>query len=222
MRFRHPAVSFLEVMSEYMEDVLQPRSRHSWDVLKAWFEVAGQGDNSTETVADNDFGAKQDSSVAEQAVAAREANTDSTNKGDPNEGDGSTIAAQGSARPGVDGNPPPLEGTEDTAATGDASESDSKATPAGEEDATQTPEAVSCAPRSPSAVGGGWGVSECRVGKDGACGKCGEVLQSIELSEDDEQRLLKQVGCLVFVWFSSGGGGGRSGHCWARAANRTC
>lgn len=32
--------SFLEVMTEYMDDVLQPRSRDSWDVLKAWFSIA--------------------------------------------------------------------------------------------------------------------------------------------------------------------------------------
>lgn len=39
----------------------------------------------------------------------------------------------------------------------------------------------------------GWKVSECKVAADGTCQSCGEVLRSIELSADDEQRLLKQA-----------------------------
>eukprot|EP00611_Tribonema_gayanum_P013129 TRINITY_DN2391_c0_g1_i1.p1 TRINITY_DN2391_c0_g1~~TRINITY_DN2391_c0_g1_i1.p1 ORF type:complete len:571 (+),score=175.45 TRINITY_DN2391_c0_g1_i1:177-1889(+) len=32
---------FEDVVSNYMEDVLQPRSRQSWDVIRAWFEAEG-------------------------------------------------------------------------------------------------------------------------------------------------------------------------------------
>lgn len=46
---------------------------------------------------------------------------------------------------------------------------------------------------------GDWIVSECKVADDGTCGSCGEVLRSIELSEDDEERLLKQVGTSVVM-----------------------
>ena len=48
---------------------------------------------------------------------------------------------------------------------------------------------------SPSAAtsGGGWRVVECKVGTDGTCENCGEVLRSIDLSKEDEDRLLQQV-----------------------------
>lgn len=278
-----------------MDDVLQPRSRHSWDVLKAWFKVAP-----------NDIG----NGVTEQvkpAAAAQEEKPEASGNGDPGGGkDGAvepgtpstavatdaedTAAAQAAgvveAEQGtvsttvtteVVGVPAASEATSSTPAPSDAPEQDtsvsssspspSKAvipkTPGAAEDRddiataadgddsmglekksprgddkvdadsspmeTETEEESSsrggdgdaigvakdlpsdegvCAAEgadadvdadaalkeSPSGSDGSWRVTECKVDEDGTCNNCGEVLKSIDLSPDDERRLLEQVG----------------------------
>lgn len=337
-------VSFLEVMTEYMDDVLQPRSRHSWDVLKAWFIAAGGREittttattttSATSTTAATTAATATGSTTATAAVTTAAAAADSTTRkcaaeegedeemtlvlpqddggddgsdgcghGDiakeertprearretenatagvsepPNalEKDGAVVAAAPSP---VDAEvaatrPPPTttttaaisnaeEGVRETESTAAAAAAASEP-PNGVEkdgavvaaapspvdaDGTTTPtlpttttaissvsvadgdgdsdmasptrprpaadnslEAARGAPPSDSGGGDGgggdaggacgdWVVSECKVADDGSCGSCGEVLRSIDLSEDDEERMLKQVGTSVVEFF---------------------
>lgn len=185
--------SFAEVMTEYMEDVLQPRSRRSWDVLKAWFRVSTGGGSSTSTdpaatEAKNDSKPEErgDGRVVAQATDASAQTTSAS--------DGAALTAS----------PPPTAGGDDGAASPPPAPSPAPAD-AGSED------------HSPRAEGGfGWCVTECKVGQDGTCESCDEVLRSIELSQDDEQRLLKQVRVVVgeveswatLVWVGEGRLGG--------------
>lgn len=145
---RRPAFvspSFSDVMTEYMEDVLQPRSRHSWDVLKAWFSNAGQSSRVTRST--------NDASAAETADADHKNPSDSAERNLEKEEDGAASTPSSSR-------PPSDAGT------------------------------FKC-----NGDGGGfiWKMAECKIDDDGSCGHCQETLRSIDLSEDDEKRLLKQV-----------------------------
>ena len=361
-------VSFLEVMDEYMDDVLQPRSRHSWDVLKAWFLAAGGRENTTTTTTtttattaaatmsataaaigtvaattavatdsttekceedddeemtpvlprdvdddggdgcghgdsaeekrtpretlgaettvaveppnapdkDGDGGVALASESAEEqmqvtpeteiAVAAAEdpnalekdravdaappaapspldvegpstppttsnaeervretRETESTAAAEPPnapEKDGAVVAAPPRAPSPVDADgaatpPPPMttatasvsvadgDGDSDVASptrpprtTDDSSEAACGAQPSGG-DGGDVGDGAGAGNGGGGGACGDWIVSECRVGDDGSCGSCGEVLRSIDLSKDDEERLLKQVGTSV-------------------------
>ena len=145
-------VSFLEVMAEYMEDVLQPRSRRSWEVLKEWFRVAGESKITNPSVTTTSTSSPPKDAL-ENSSDAVETNVDANE----------TRAASGESNGALEEAP---------------------------SDPPRPPPAVEAADHADHA----WKVSECGVGKDGSCGNCGEVLGSIELSEDDERRLLKQVG----------------------------
>lgn len=280
--------SFLEVMTEYMDDVLQPRSRHSWDVLKAWFKVGpnviGNGCVKNREVAaattartepeegdaekprsaglpDNDGigGGDGEASVQEPTATSGAAAAVSAVPGEtggvPGDDDSAPSSSElvtskpPSASPddshGTDSAPAPVSSspsrvptprvdgdcgddatgaasTTPRAAGADATGGSSQADGGGDDDAMgRVPQAdggddavgdhphvagddaVEGSPQAdaagaekepPSGGPGSWNVTECYVRKDGTCENCGEVMRSIELSEDDEQRLLKQVG----------------------------
>lgn len=137
-----------------MEDVLQPRSRRSWDVLKEWFRVAG--------------GKKNASATTVTTMPPKDASENST-------GAIETLADADKTRVVAESSGEGLETVSDRSHRA-------------------SPEDEVVGSDSEQSTAHGWRVVECRVGKDGSCGNCGEMLRSIELSEDDEKRLLKQVG----------------------------
>ncbi|CBJ26017.1 conserved unknown protein [Ectocarpus siliculosus] len=160
---------FLEVMTEYMDDVLQPRSRHSWDVLKAWFKAdGGGGDDATGAATTSPRAAGADA-VGRSSQADGGGGDDDVMEGAP-QADGDEAV----------GDPPPVAGKDAV------------------EEASPQADAAGGEKKPPSGGAGSWIVRECYVRKDGTCENCGEVMRSIELSEDDEQRLLKQVGSRRF------------------------
>lgn len=124
-----------------MEDVLQPRSRRSWDVLKEWFRIAEGKKNASATT-----------DTPENSTGAVE------------------MLANASK------------------ISGDSPEMDLECSH------RSSPEDEVVDSNSGQSMAHGWRVVECRVDNNGSCGSCGEMLRSIELSEDDERRLLKQVG----------------------------
>ncbi|CAB1119970.1 unnamed protein product [Ectocarpus sp. CCAP 1310/34] len=283
---------FLEVMTEYMDDVLQPRSRHSWDVLKSWFKVGpnviGNGYVKHREVA----AATTARTKPEEGEIENPRSGELPDNGGISEGDGGesgqestatsgaaaaapTLAGDAAGAPGVGDSAPSLSkavvATEPPSARPDGSHGTDSAlapassspspAPAPQADGSSGDDATGAAATSPraagayavgrsfqadgcggddamedapqadgdEAVGGptpvagedaveeaspradaaggekeppsggtsGWIVTECYVRKDGTCENCGEVMRSIELSEDDEQRLLKQIEELV-------------------------
>ncbi|CAM9395594.1 unnamed protein product [Phaeothamnion confervicola] len=85
-----------------------------------------------------------------------------------------------------------------------AAASAEEAPPASAEMACAAPIEVSAIPEKPAvsegaaaAVGDAWRVQETTVAADGTCACCGTVLESIELSPADTERLLLQVESLV-------------------------
>lgn len=154
-----------------MEDVVQPRSVKSWDVLRAWFEAASSA-----------------------AVATA----------DPGQEEGSKALLTGAEKVLKNGSGDGAEVTPATENGADASPTPTVAhTPTTEAELKKV-YGVEVAGGSACEGGGGgercrglWKLSECKVALDGSCLKCGEVLRSIELSEDEEQRLLTQVITLV-------------------------
>lgn len=262
----HP--SFLEVMSEYMDDVLQPRSRHSWDVLKAWFKVGPNDVRHDVTEEDSTPagpGRRVDSPEGGEIVAAgggaaaairsgEQGREEPSDDGGAGVGDGeegverkaiataaTTPAAESAAVDVAVAVAPPAaaataEGGQPAAAASAQAEA-ATPSPAGagaaaaepEATATAAPSVPACAAApaleaaaadagvaddpvgvdgdsndttaankgSPSVNGGSggdWRVVECKVGTDGKCENCGEVLRSVDLSKEDEERLLRQVG----------------------------
>lgn len=270
-------------MSEYMDDVLQPRSRHSWDVLKAWFRVGpndignGVTEESTKPAAprrragstegevvaatdtnadapavrfgeraqeelsgDAGAGAGEEETGPEQETAAAAAATpvgadvdaaereqrqeepsDDAGAGKGEKEAGRETAGNAGTTPAAEAGQPAAEVTQAKAATAAAAETEASevvptpptcaATPALEAAAADGGVAddpvgvdgdsmdTTAANRGSTGVAGGggsgWSVVECKVGTDGTCENCGEVLRSVDLSKDDEERLLRQVGC---------------------------
>ncbi|CAM9258489.1 unnamed protein product [Hapterophycus canaliculatus] len=259
---------FLEVMTEYMDDVLQPRSRHSWDVLKAWFKVGpnviGNGCKEANQAA---------AAAAARTVEAPEQEESRSRNGGGGDTDAPDVEEPRSGGPAEDGGArgadgrleeramcsgvaptqeaPPKRSTEGAT----AAEAEAEAAPtvaacaaapacaeANEDDPmVVAPEAgsdgdlaVNAGPHAEGRGGGGggggdddkdvaetaeaggdgdekdaknqsssgggtddtgsWSVKECYVRSNGMCENCGEVLRSIDLPKDEEQRLLKQVG----------------------------
>ncbi|CAM9736570.1 unnamed protein product [Ectocarpus sp. 12 AP-2014] len=282
---------FLEVMTEYMDDVLQPRSRHSWDVLRAWFKVGpnvigngcvkhrevavaatartepeegeiekprsgglpdtdvtrggdggesgqastatsgaaaaapalagdaagapgvrGSAPSSSETVASEPPSASPDGGHGSDSALAPSSSSPSpapTRQADGRSGDDATGAATSSPRAaGADavGGSSQADGGGGDDAMEDAPQADgdeavgdppSVASEDAVEEAIPRADAAGGEKEPPSGGAGSWIVTECYVRKDGTCENCGEVMRSIELSEDDEQRLLKQIEELV-------------------------
>eukprot|EP00752_Nemacystus_decipiens_P005171 g4693.t1 len=263
---------FLEVMSEYMDDVLQPRSRHSWDVLKAWFRV---GPNDIGNAVTEEPTKRRQADLPEEgeivgggdAAAAAPADTSAVcskeQRKEESSDDASTHVAEGDggAEHGTVASVPatlaapvasPAASTADAEKTAEAAIAQAEApvpTPAAAAAAPEPQEAAaggapvaaatavsSCTAHptvegaaaadadvgaksdsvggggdcndaaskgSQSAAtadgggGGGWSVVECKVGTDGRCENCGEVLRSVDLSKEDEERLLQQIEELV-------------------------
>ncbi len=291
-------------MAEYMDDVLQPRSRHSWDVLKAWFKVGpnvigngvteqsskpapapeepaeeGQvvgsseadatdaavaGEQRTEEASDDDGKVKREGQEAQQgtvvspapaaagaaasapapaaaaeteaaATPAPAASVDAVAAAaDVAVADGKSVAHAADSGKGKEDacepakEPPPPSSSSSPAAAapdlelGDKAAGDRKEASSGDCSGDgDDPMGVGQEPQSDSDVGAragasisesssvgggdvatagdsscgsGWTVVESTVRADGTCENCGEVLRSIDLSLDDEQRLLKQVG----------------------------
>ena len=235
-----------------MDDVLQPRSRHSWDVLKAWFRV---GPNDIGNGVTEDAGKRRrgpDSPEKGEVVAtgaAADAGTDAVRSEENREGEPSddvgagvgeggggseqdTITAAPAAAVASPADAPTTEAEEKPAEVAAPQAAVAAAAAAPEpEPAVAKPAAAAAATApsraasppleaaataaaevggatigdnddttvasegSPSAAtsGGGWRVVECKVGTDGTCENCGEVLRSIDLSKEDEDRLLQQV-----------------------------
>lgn len=224
-----------------MDDVLQPRSRHSWDVLKAWFKVGpnaiGNGCIETKEAAATGGTAESPEESGSRSHTDGDGGTDvqETPSGglsgsggiDGRLGEGG-VSSGGAAAPEV---PPkrPTDGASaaDTAAattvpacaTASAAEGDDAVAAFAEVDGNGVlggdgdpapkagPQADSggghdaiADPHGAGADGGGddgggsWSVKECYVRFNGMCENCGEVLRSIDLPKDEEERLLKQVG----------------------------
>eukprot|EP00903_Cladosiphon_okamuranus_P008688 g8324.t1 len=242
---------FLEVMSEYMDDVLQPRSRHSWDVLKAWFRVGPNdiGNGATEESSEpagprrpRPPDSLEEGKTVAAAAAAADAGVARSEEASDNvgasvgetEGEGGvkreTAASAAATIPaavepaaeataevtpaapvaeagqptdltvaeGEAAAPAPaaaLEAAADDAAVGNpvGRSGDRNDTTVASKGPTST--AVSCGGGGDG--GGGWSVVECKVGADGTCENCGEVLRSVDLSKEDEERLLHQIEVLV-------------------------
>lgn len=263
-----PPGSFEDVMKEYMEDVLQPRSRASWDVIKAWFRAAsartesgsesgpgpgsesaaacgGQGDASGGDVKANSEG--HEGSVGNGDCAGTSATRCSGKEGGEMqaataeagggvecsvragglEGKGGQSVAQPMETPaaeamgaeeapgkGAGGAPDSMSSSDASARSGecggrgDVKEEALEGDAVGAADQTGTNGSLrpDCQGKAVSdgkdgrhveAEGGKrWRILECTVADDGTCTSCGEKLQSIELSEDDEQRLRKQARAL--------------------------
>lgn len=191
-------------MKEYMEDVLQPRSRAAWDVIKAWFRVAP-------TESPRDTGTSL-GDVKECTVASSSAGSVSPVEHGKDDGPSSSpctssaLVGQSLVESEVtDGISEGHDGAVDSSgpnpgARPDGGEAEDGA--GGDEEIAVNPtkgpvESDVAVEESggAEAAGGfrGWRVSECTVADDGTCRNCGEKLKSIELSEDDEERLRKQA-----------------------------
>lgn len=250
-------------MSEYMDDVLQPRSRHSWDVLKKWFRVGPNdiGNGVTKGNGDEPAGSRQQADAPEEGeivVAADDAvcsaekrqeeapNGGSAGVGEGKDGvDQEPIAAAVTTTPAAEaaavetpvaasadaGQPaaaavttdvkaatpaPAAAAPQETEAAGMAlTAPTSGATPAleagaadvsaagdpvrGSGDSNDTTSAKTGSPGVNGGGGGGWSVVECKIGIDGTCENCGEVLRSVDLSQDEEERLLRQVSAVRYI-----------------------
>lgn len=241
-------------MSEYMEDVLQPRSRASWDVLKAWFRVApsessagvdtedgerGRPPNGICSVGSaregpkNGAGREEVSTAVTPIVETKEEFVASPRRDEAgNEGiaegeKAGTAEEEGGEAAGKHQAPDRDNPVESAASIVAAPSADVPIAPAaaGTEEngngcsvavvavVTTAMDRVECGAGEAvtSAYGKGWKVSECKVAPDGSCQSCGEILTSIELSADEEQRLLKQVTSVHFllsVWGWVRGWGG--------------
>lgn len=237
-----------------MDDVLQPRSRHSWDVLKAWFRVGlndiGNGvteDSSKPAGPRRPPDSQEEGEIVAAAAAAdvyaarseKQRNEEPSDNVDANVGKrggeegakqetvpaaATTPAAEAAAAvvtPAVAtaeaGQPAESTATQAEAATPARTAAHEAAAddavvgnpvgPSGDSNDT-----TAASKGSPSAAGscgggGGWNVVECKVGADGTCENCGEVLRSVDLSKADEERLLHQVGavrCGVASYLSKG------------------
>lgn len=147
-----------------MEDVLQPRSRRSWDVLKEWFRIAGGNKNASATTV--------------TTIPSKDAPENST----------SAVETLADADKISDDSPGMISGRSPEIVSGRSPDIVSGRSP------LSSPDDEAVDSNSEQSTAHGWRVVECRVDNNGSCGSCGEMLRSIELSEDDEKRLLKQVG----------------------------